>query len=481
MFSYDRFLRPITTSDNNIQVLDNAGSVVYTINPFSVGSTRVSNNVLKISFKSGKIIPITFSSINESKIALSLFQSQIDTLLEKTPTLMDIKIKNYINYVIDLNSSSGTSGSSGSAGTSGIDGTFYGSSGTSGVNGTSGTSGIDGSPGTSGADGSSGTSGADGSSGTSGDNGSSGTSGVSNSYSATSSTTIIVPDVGYVVNFGTQDSLAYTSGQTVLMYSELPNLYVDDDYTEEYGTIIGEVDSYDKITGSMSIVVDYSQSIGNTYSYWYINLTGTLFDTPAGATGPNGSSGTSGSSGSSGIDGSSGSSGTSGTSGSSGTSGTSGSSGTSGTSGSSGTSPSTNLTLSGDLLVNGTATFSGLTVLQEVSEVINSTPAATASTVVYDFLTGSNWYHSSVTTNYTANFINIPTDNNRAITTTIILNQGPTPYIPHALQIGGTASTIKWSGGTASGTANQVDIVGFTFIRSGNSWAQVLGQINTFD
>ena len=134
MFSYDRFLRPITTSDNNIQVLDNAGSVVYTINPFSVGSTRVSNNVLKISFKSGKIIPITFSSINESKIALSLFQSQIDTLLEKTPTLMDIKIKNYINYVIDLNSSSGTSGSSGSAGTSGIDGTFYGSSGTSGVN-----------------------------------------------------------------------------------------------------------------------------------------------------------------------------------------------------------------------------------------------------------------------------------------------------------------------------------------------------------
>ena len=475
MFSYDRFLRPITTSDNNIQVLDNAGSVVYTINPFSVGSTRVSNNVLKISFKSGKIIPITFSSINESKIALSLFQSQIDTLLEKTPTLMDIKIKNYINYVIDLNSSSGTSGSSGSAGTSGIDGTFYGSSGTSGVNGTSGTSGIDGSPGTSGADGSPGTSGADGSSGTSGADGlsgtsgadgSSGTSGVSNSYSATSSTTIIVPDVGYVVNFGTQDSLAYTSGQTVLMYSELPNLYVDDDYTEEYGTIIGEVDSYDKITGSMSIVVDYSQSIGNTYSYWYINLTGTLFDTPAGATGPNGSSGTSGTSGSSG---------TSGTSGSSGTSGTSGSSGTSGTS------PSTNLTLSGDLLVNGTATFSGLTVLQEVSEVINSTPAATASTVVYDFLTGSNWYHSSVTTNYTANFINIPTDNNRAITTTIILNQGPTPYIPHALQIGGTASTIKWSGGTASGTANQVDIVGFTFIRSGNSWAQVLGQINTFD
>ena len=72
IFSYNKFLRPITTSDNNIQVLDNTGSVVYTINPFSVGTKRVSNNVLEISFKSGKIIPIPFSSINESKIALGL-------------------------------------------------------------------------------------------------------------------------------------------------------------------------------------------------------------------------------------------------------------------------------------------------------------------------------------------------------------------------------------------------------------------------
>ena len=49
IFIYNRFLRPISISDNNIQVLDNTGSVVYTINPFSVGTTKVSNNVLKIS------------------------------------------------------------------------------------------------------------------------------------------------------------------------------------------------------------------------------------------------------------------------------------------------------------------------------------------------------------------------------------------------------------------------------------------------
>jgi hypothetical protein len=101
--------------------------------------------------------------------------------------------------------------------------------------------------------------------------------------------------------------------------------------------------------------------------------------------------------------------------------------------------------------------------------------------VTYDFFTGSNWYHSSITTNYTANFTNIPTTDNRATTLTIVINQGATAYIPTVVQIAGSSQTIKWAGGTASGTANQVDIVGFTFIRSGGSWAQVLGQINTFD
>jgi uncharacterized membrane protein YgcG len=187
--------------------------------------------------------------------------------------------------------------------------------------------------------------------------------------------------------------------------------------------------------------------------------------------------GTSGSSGSSGTSGSSGSSGSSGTSGSSGSSGTSGAVGTSGTSG---TTPTSDLSLS-SLTVSGTSSLNGLTVLQGVTEVINSTPGATASTVVYDFSTGANWYHSSANTNYTANFTNIPTTDNRVTTVTIVINQGATAYIPTAVQIGGTPSTIKWAGGTASGTTNQVDIVGFTFIRSGGSWAQVLGQINTFD
>lgn len=103
IFSYNTFLRPITQSDTNIQIFDNNGVVVYTINPFSIGTTRVSNNILDIAFRSGKIISIPFSSQNEAKIALGLFQSHIDILLTKTPTTIDIQIRNYIDNQIDSN------------------------------------------------------------------------------------------------------------------------------------------------------------------------------------------------------------------------------------------------------------------------------------------------------------------------------------------------------------------------------------------
>jgi hypothetical protein len=126
-------------------------------------------------------------------------------------------------------------------------------------------------------------------------------------------------------------------------------------------------------------------------------------------------------------------------------------------------------------------TINGLTELSQTIEVINLQPTgATAATVTYDFSGGSIFYHGTASTNFTADFINIPTKNNRAITTTIILSQGPTAYVPNVVQIEGVTQSVKWGGGTYSGTANGVDIIGFTFIRSGSDWAQVLGQINTF-
>ena len=57
-FSYDKFLRPITSSDRYIQILDNTGKVEYTINSFSILNVFVNNNLLKINLKSGRAIEI---------------------------------------------------------------------------------------------------------------------------------------------------------------------------------------------------------------------------------------------------------------------------------------------------------------------------------------------------------------------------------------------------------------------------------------
>jgi len=174
-----------------------------------------------------------------------------------------------INYLLQpINGSSGSTGVSGTSGTSGfgiptggtsgqvlakIDGTDYN---TEWVNQTGGLG--------------------TGTSGTSGIDGSSGTSGLSGDiYHGTSSTTIVVPTVGNVVDFVIQPSLSYTYGQTVVLFDYFPNLYVDEYSVDDSGGyIIGDVDSYDKNTGSMSIVVNYSESVGNTYSLWYVNLGG---------------------------------------------------------------------------------------------------------------------------------------------------------------------------------------------------------------
>ena len=113
-------------------------------------------------------------------------------------------------------------------------------------------------------------------------------------------------------------------------------------------------------------------------------------------------------------------------------------------------------------------------------ENINTTTAATASNVTYDFSTGNIWYHATASTNYTANFINLPTIDGTTITSTIIISQGATGYSPNVVQIAGVTQSVKWAGGTYSVSTNKVDIVGFTFIRSSSSWVQVLGQISSF-
>jgi hypothetical protein len=108
--------------------------------------------------------------------------------------------------------------------------------------------------------------------------------GLADRYSATSSTPLQIPEAGYVANLVTQTSLAYTPGQSVLVYNTLAENYMDDEYVEEDSSIlfIGQIDNYIPSTGDLQLVVSSSVGFGltdsnnetATYSFWYINITG---------------------------------------------------------------------------------------------------------------------------------------------------------------------------------------------------------------
>ena len=137
--------------------------------------------------------------------------------------------------------------------------------------------------------------------------------------------------------------------------------------------------------------------------------------------------------------------------------------------------------IGGTLNIEADLSISGLTTLTYTSEKLNTkTSAGSAGTVTHDLSTGSIFYHSSISGNFTANFTNVPTTNDRALGATLILAQGITPYMANILQIAGIAQTIKWVNNiTPTGTASKVDIVGFSFIRTGSAWT-VLGQYSTY-
>ena len=137
--------------------------------------------------------------------------------------------------------------------------------------------------------------------------------------------------------------------------------------------------------------------------------------------------------------------------------------------------------IAGTLNIGADLNISGLTTLTNTSEKLNTkTSAGSAGTVTHDLSTGSVFYHSSISNNFTANFTNVPTTNDRALGVTLILAQGGTAYMANVLQIDGTTQTIKWvNNSTPTGTANKVDIVGFSLIRTGSAWT-VLGQYSTY-
>lgn len=129
-------------------------------------------------------------------------------------------------------------------------------------------------------------------------------------------------------------------------------------------------------------------------------------------------------------------------------------------------------------------TISGLTTLAETTEILNVKTSAT-SIVDHDFSTGSIWYHTNIQGNFTPNFINLPTEDNRITKCTLILVQGPTPYFPSNVGVEGMFGSVSWKdpGGTPmwspTGTAGRIEVVTYTFVRTNGAVQYVLGSLSS--
>jgi hypothetical protein len=167
-YTYDTFLNQYTDTDSNLQIVDTDGSIKFAINPYSILTTMISNNLLTFKIKSGRLISIPFSTMNESKIALISAEERIQLLINKTPNFIDKQIAKYGEV--------GATGPSGEVGATGPSGEV-GATGPSGEVGATGPSGEVGATGPSGEVGATGPSGEVGATGPSGEVGATGPSG----------------------------------------------------------------------------------------------------------------------------------------------------------------------------------------------------------------------------------------------------------------------------------------------------------------
>jgi hypothetical protein len=122
----------------------------------------------------------------------------------------------------------------------------------------------------------------------------------------------------------------------------------------------------------------------------------------------------------------------------------------------------------------------GTTTHNQLVEAIRTKTGA-GLTVVHDFKTSSTWYHSSISQDFTPNFTNVPTDNDRIIPIKLIVANGSTPYKPLSpIKIAGTDVAVTWEGGVyPSGTANQTTVWTYNLVRNAGTW-KVFGRAELY-
>ena len=115
-------------------------------------------------------------------------------------------------------------------------------------------------------------------------------------------------------------------------------------------------------------------------------------------------------------------------------------------------------------------TAGGIQIEKGVQEKFATITGASGVTAL-DCSNGHIFYKTGCTGDITANFTNLTLTAEYAVNLMVIINQGGTPYEVTAVQIGGSAQTINWQGGSQpTGNANGIDAFSFTILNDGGSY-----------
>ena len=134
----------------------------------------------------------------------------------------------------------------------------------------------------------------------------------------------------------------------------------------------------------------------------------------------------------------------------------------------------------GNLTVSGNVALQGLTQLQQLDIPYTAKTAATG-TVTHDCSVGQIFYHTSISGNFTPNFINLGLVSGFITEIKLFLLQTSTARTVTAMQIAGSAKTINWYNAVnPTYSTNAVDIITFTILLVGTTYT-VFGKVEKYD
>lgn len=135
---------------------------------------------------------------------------------------------------------------------------------------------------------------------------------------------------------------------------------------------------------------------------------------------------------------------------------------------------------SGSLKLQNNLLVDGELRIGSVNEKIVLDEAGGLTTHELNYNNGSIFYLTGSLGSSDYNIINIPTEEQKAISLTFVIKQESTPYIASGYQFDGVSLNVNWANGEIpTGNANKTDVIGLTAFRIGSSW-NVLGVHTTF-